>query len=129
MSQLRDEKILVTGPAGQIAYPLAARLAKDNEVWGIARFSDASTRERVEQAGISTRVVDLADPQWGDLPDDFTILLHFAAVIVPGKDFDKSIRINAEGTGKVMERTWTRPVALHWPAPARWNGSRACAAC
>jgi nucleoside-diphosphate-sugar epimerase len=104
MSQLRDEKILVTGPAGQIAFPLAARLARDNEVWGIARFRDAKTRQRVEKAGIQTRSVDLADPQWDDLPDDFSILLHFAAVIVPGADFDTSIRINAEGTGKVMER-------------------------
>ena len=62
MAALRDEKILVTGPAGQIAFPLAARLARDNEVWGIARFSDAAGRERVEKAGIQTRKIDLADP-------------------------------------------------------------------
>jgi hypothetical protein len=36
MESLRGEKILVTGPAGQIAFPLASRLAGDNEVWGIA---------------------------------------------------------------------------------------------
>lgn len=104
MTALRDEKILVTGPAGQIAFPLAARLAVDNEVWGVARFSDSKTRERVEQAGIRARAVDLADPQWGDLPDDFTLILHLAAVIVPGHDFAGAIRINAEGTGKVMQR-------------------------
>ena len=104
MTALRDEKILVTGPGGQIAFPLAARLAIDNEVWGVARFSDAKTRERVEQAGIHTRVVDLADPQWGNLPDDFTLVLHLAAVIVPGHDYAGAIRINAEGTGKVMQR-------------------------
>lgn len=104
MTTLRDEKILVTGPAGQIAFPLAARLARDNEVWGIARFGDAKTRERVEKAGIHTRAVDLADPRWGDLPDDFTLVLHLAAAIVPGHDYDGAIRINAEGTGKVMQR-------------------------
>ncbi len=104
MERLRDEKILVTGPAGQIAFPLASRLARDNEVWGIARFRDAESRERVEKAGIQTRVVDLADPDWGDLPDDFGYLLHLAAAIVPGLDYDRSIRINAEGTGKVMHR-------------------------
>jgi len=104
MTALRDEKILVTGPAGQIAFPLAARLARDNEVWGIARFSDREARERVEQAGIRTRVVDLAEPRWGDLPDDFTLVLHLAAVIVPGHDYAGAIRINAEGTGKVMQR-------------------------
>ena len=104
MTALRDEKILVTGPAGQIAFPLAARLALDNEVWGIARFGDPKTRERVEKVGIHARAIDLADPSWGDLPDDFTLVLHLAAVIVPGHDYDQAIRINAEGTGKVMRR-------------------------
>jgi nucleoside-diphosphate-sugar epimerase len=31
-------------------------------------------------------------------------LLHFAAAIVPGEDYDASIRINATGTGHVMSR-------------------------
>ena len=102
--QLQNQKILVTGPAGQIAFPLAARLAKDNEVWGIARFSDASTRERCEKAGLQTRAVDLAEPDWQDLPQDFDYVLHLAAAIVPGEDFDSALRINAEGTGQVMSR-------------------------
>ena len=102
--KLSAQKILVTGPAGQIAFPLAARLARDNEVWGIARFSDAKARERCERAGIQTRAIDLAAPEWGDLPDDFDYVLHLAAAIVPGNDFDSAIRINAEGTGKVMAR-------------------------
>ena len=102
--QLDGQKILVTGPAGQIAFPLAARLATNNEVWGIARFSDAETRERCEKAGITTRAVDLAEPDWQDLPQDFDYLLHLAAAIVPGHDYDASLRINAEGTGHVMSR-------------------------
>ena len=104
MAELRDEKILVTGPAGQIAFPLAARLAKENEVWGIARFSDTRAQERCDQAGIQTRAVDLAEPDWADLPDDFTYVLHLAASIAPGNDFDGAIRINAEGTGRLMSR-------------------------
>lgn len=104
MSALRDEKILVTGPAGQIAFPLASRLAADNEVWGIARFADPKTRERVEKAGIHARAIDLADPSWGDLPDDFTLVLHLAAVIAAGHDYELAIRVNAEGTGKLMQR-------------------------
>ncbi|MEZ4292977.1 MAG: hypothetical protein R3E53_21565 [Myxococcota bacterium] len=35
--QIEIGRSLVTGPAGQIAFPLAARLAKDNEVFGVAR--------------------------------------------------------------------------------------------
>ncbi len=102
--QLTGQKILVTGPAGQIAFPLAVRLAENNEVWGIARFTDAAGRDRVEKAGIQTRAVDLAEPHWGDLPESFDYLLHLAAAIVPGHDFDTALRINAEGTGRVMSR-------------------------
>jgi nucleoside-diphosphate-sugar epimerase len=102
--QLEDQKILITGPAGQIAFPLAARLAKNNDVWGIARFSDPVSRERCEKVGVTTRTVDLAAPDWADLPDDFDYLLHLAAVIVPGHDYDASLLVNAEGTGRVMSR-------------------------
>ena len=102
--QLQGQRILVTGPAGQIAFPLSQRLAQNNEVWGIARFGAAESRERCEKAGITTRAVDLAAPDWGDLPDDFDYLLHLAAAIVPGHDFDAALLINAEGTGRVMSR-------------------------
>ena len=104
MSALRGHRILVTGPAGQIAFPLASALARDNEVWGIARFGDAASRERVERAGIHARTVDLADPRWDELPESFDYLLHLAAVIPPGFDFDASMRVNAEGTGNLMRR-------------------------
>ena len=41
---LSDEKILITGPAGRVAFGLAKQLAKDNEVWGVARFGDPAAR-------------------------------------------------------------------------------------
>ena len=104
MEKLEGQKILITGPAGQIAFPLASRLAQDNEIWGIARFSEAESRDQVEAAGITTRRVDLADPDWADLPEDFDYLLHLAAVIVPGDDYDSSMKINAQGTGHLMSR-------------------------
>ena len=40
VTAVKGAKILITGPAGQIAFPLAEYLAADNEVWGIARISD-----------------------------------------------------------------------------------------
>lgn len=101
---LEGQRILVTGPAGQIAFPLAERLARDNEVVGIARFGDPATRERCEAAGIRTAVVDLADPDWSAAPEEVDYLLHLAAAIVPGEDFDASIEINSTGTGHVMSR-------------------------
>ena len=104
MGVLSDKRILVTGPAGQIAFPLAERLAQENEVFGVARFSDTKTRERCEAAGIRTAIVDLADPDWSGVPERFDFVLHLAAAIVPGEDYDASIRVNALGTGHVMSR-------------------------
>jgi len=102
MKSLRGQKILLTGPAGQIAYPLARALAADNDVWGIARFSQPGSRDRVESLGVTTRVVDLIDPDLSELPTDFDYVLHLAASIVDGFDADTAIRINAEGTGQLM---------------------------
>jgi nucleoside-diphosphate-sugar epimerase len=99
---LQGQKILVTGPAGQIAYPLCAALAADNDVWGIARFSEPGSRERVEALGVTTRVVDLAVGGYDDVPDDFTHVLHLAAAISPTLDHDTALRTNAEGTGLLL---------------------------
>jgi nucleoside-diphosphate-sugar epimerase len=96
---LRDEKILITGPAGQIAFPMTEYLAADNEVWGIARFSDAADRAKVDALGVTTRAVDLASGEFGDLPDDFTYVLHLATSQGGGTDYDGAITVNAEGTG------------------------------
>ena len=109
---LRGEKILVTGPAGRVAFPLAERLVRDNEVWGIARFGQAGERERVEAAGIRTRRVDLAAPDWADLPTDFTLVLHFAAAIGTNLAFAEAVRINGDGTGRLMNRFCTARACL-----------------
>ena len=127
---IEGEKVLVTGPAGQIAFPLFASLAARNEVWGIARFSQAGSRERVEALGVTTRVVDLGD---GDLaaagvPDDFTLVLHLAAYLSPGTDSDAAVRVNGEGTGLLL--THCRPAraalvmstgSVYSPHPDPWH--------
>ena len=99
---LSDRKILVTGLTGQIGFPVAHFLAADNEVWGLARFSVEGSRERVEAIGARPHVADLATGEYGDLPDDFTHLIHFAAFQGPEVAFDRAIRDNAEATGLIM---------------------------
>jgi nucleoside-diphosphate-sugar epimerase len=108
---LRDEKILITGPAGRIAYGIARSLAVDNEVWGIARFNDPASREEVEALGVTTRRADLADGNFDGLPSDFTYLLHIAADFSPD-DYERSLRVNAEGTGLLLEHCRRAKAAL-----------------
>ena len=95
---LRNAKILVTGPAGQIAFPLAAYLAEHNEVWGLARFGDAATRARVESAGVRTVACDLGSGDFSNVPADFDYVLHLATYRNGGLDYDEAMRVNAEGT-------------------------------
>ena len=78
MTTLRNEKILFAGLTGQIGFPLASYLAKNNQVWGLARFRDEAKRQQLEAMGVTTRAIDLAAPDFHGLPDDFTYVIHFA---------------------------------------------------
>jgi nucleoside-diphosphate-sugar epimerase len=127
---LSGEKILITGPAGRIAFGLARGLAAHNEVWGIARFTDAATREKVEALGVTTRTVDIASGRFDELPTNFTYLLHVAADFSPN-DYDRALRVNAEGTGFVLEHCRKAKAALvmstvstYKPHPDPWHAFR-----
>ena len=109
---LRDHKILVTGLTGQIGHPIARFLARDNEVWGVGRFSAEGSRERAEAIGVTTHVADLASGDLNGLPDDFTHLVHFAAWQGKTLDHDRAIRANAEATGLVMAHCRNAEAAL-----------------
>ena len=89
MAALSGEKVLLTGPAGQIAFPLARELARDNEVWGLARFGNPEDRAKVEKVGLRTVSVDLADPDFSEVPDDFDVVLFhdFDFYLGRGRDF------------------------------------------
>ena len=109
---LSDEKILITGPAGQIALPLVESLVTNNEVWGIARFSEPDARERVESLSVTTRAIDLATGDYSSLPDDFTYVLHLAAFKTEGLNYDWAISVNAEGTGLLLKHCQRAKAAL-----------------
>jgi nucleoside-diphosphate-sugar epimerase len=107
---LKGEKILVTGPAGRIAFGITKMLALHNDVWGIARFSNPAARAEVEALDVTTRAIDLGDPDFGDLPSDFSYLLHIAADF--GENYERGLRVNAEGTGLLLSHCRTAKAAL-----------------
>jgi nucleoside-diphosphate-sugar epimerase len=126
---LSGEKILITGPAGRIAFGLAKTLAGENEVWGISRFRDPAARAEVEALGVTTRVADIGDGDFGDLPADFTYLLHIAADF--GEDYERGLRVNAEGTGLLLAHCRNAKAALvmstvtvYKPHPDPWHPFR-----
>ena len=115
---MQDEKILITGPAGQVAFPVAAELAKKNEVWGIARFSKPQDRERVEALGVRCVKVDMGRDSLDVLPDDFTYVLNLAVVHSWTPEFDYDLTVNVEGAGLLMAHCKTAKAFLQCSSTA-----------
>lgn len=99
---IRGKRLLVTGASGQIAHALAKRLAEHNDVWGIARFGDARRRRTLEEAGVRTAAIDLAEPDFSQLPSTFDHILHLAAHLGPTPSYEFALDVNAVGTGLLL---------------------------
>jgi nucleoside-diphosphate-sugar epimerase len=109
---LTGAKILVTGASGQVAFPIALYLARDNEVWGGAQFQDRATLDRVAAAGIKPVAIDLPSGTFAGIPDDFDYLLHFGFTRGGVTEFDRAIRVNGEGTGFILQHCRAAKAAL-----------------
>lgn len=109
-------RILVTGVTGQVALPIARALAREHEVWGLARFRRPGERERVEAAGVRPIAGDLAAGRFDELPGDPEAVLHFA-VAKSGK-WDLDLAANAEGLGLLMARCRKARALLHCSSTA-----------
>jgi UDP-glucuronate 4-epimerase len=116
---MRGFKILITGPTGQVASPVARALAADNEVWGIARFTNAAAREVLEKAGIHCETVDLAAGDFTGLPADFDYVLNLA--VAKSGDWDDDLGANAESVGLLMAHCRGAKGFLHCSSTAVYD--------
>jgi UDP-glucuronate 4-epimerase len=116
---MRGFKILITGPTGQVAAPIARALAADNEVWGIARFHDPAAREDLEQAGIRCQTVNLAGGDFAGIPSDFDYVINLA-VAKSGK-WEKDLAANAESVGLLMAHCADAKAFLHCSSAAVYD--------
>jgi UDP-glucuronate 4-epimerase len=108
---LQGEKVVVTGATGQVGFPVAVALAKENDVVAPARFSDPKAKERLEAAGVRCVSADLAAGQLDEVPTDPTYVLNFA--VAKTNDWDADIAANAEGVGLLMAHTKSAKAFLH----------------
>ena len=115
---LKDEKILITGPAGQVAFPLARELAKNNEVVGLARFSNPEDRDKGEAIGVKTVKFDLGADSFDALDDDFTYVLNFAVAKSPDANFAYDLAANAEGNGRLIKHSQKAKAFLYCSSTA-----------
>ncbi|WP_420639227.1 NAD-dependent epimerase/dehydratase family protein [Candidatus Poriferisocius sp.] len=117
------KKILITGCAGQIALPMTRHFARNNEVWGLARFSQPDSRELVEQAGAIPHAADLASGDLNGLPDDFDYVIHMAAYMAGSPDYDFALTQNAEATGLLMAHCRNASGFLHAATAASYKNN------
>ncbi len=116
---MRDAKILITGPTGQVASPIAQALAVDNEVWGIARFTNTAARAALEQSGVRCETVNLAVGDFTGLPSDFDYVLNLA--VAKSGNWDKDLAANAESAGLLMAHCRNAKAFLHCSSGAVYD--------
>jgi nucleoside-diphosphate-sugar epimerase len=117
--RMRGSKVLITGPTGQVAAPIARALAADNEVWGIARFTDAAARESLEKAGVRCETVNLASGDFTSIPTDFDYVLNLA--VAKSGRWDKDLGANAESAGLLMAHCRGMKAFLHCSSAAVYD--------
>jgi UDP-glucuronate 4-epimerase len=104
-------KVVITGVTGQVARPLAISLARQNEVYGAARFTDATARASLEANGVHCVAVDLAAGDVADLPADADYVLHFA--VAKTNDWEQDLAANSGGLAHLMEHHQGAKAFLH----------------
>jgi nucleoside-diphosphate-sugar epimerase len=118
---LEGQRILITGCTSQVARPLAAHLAENNEVYGLARFRRASDRESMEAIGVRCVAADLAADRLADVPPDVDYVLHFAVTRSAGADFAADLAMNAEGAGRLLAHCHCARAFLHCSSAAVYH--------
>ena len=120
---MEGKKILITGCAGQVALPMTRHFAQNNEVWGLARFSQPGSRDQVEAAGAIPHAADLASGELNGLPDDFDYVIHMAAFMAATPDYDFALTQNAEATGLLMAHCRSAKGFLHAATAASYKNN------
>jgi nucleoside-diphosphate-sugar epimerase len=98
--ELQGKRILIVGATGMVAGPVVRHLAEKNEVWGAARFRNRKARAELEEHGVRTALLDLADPDFSELPRDVDYVINLSVTHAP--DFSSALASNAENLGLLM---------------------------
>ena len=102
MAGLSGRRILVTGASGLVAFPVAAQLAKDNEVHALARWTNPEQKRLMEAAGARTVTADLADPDLSALPASVDVVINYA--VLPPSYGNMAYEVNTAATGRLARR-------------------------
>src|SRR5580704_6775093 len=101
MYQLSGRRVLVTGASGLVALPIAVALAKSNEVYALARFTDPEQKRILEAAGARTITFDLADQDLSPLPRSVDVVINYGVLPFTNKEH---YNVNAGAVGRFARR-------------------------
>lgn len=101
MTQFSGKRILVTGTSGVVAFPVAAELAKSNQVYAVARYTDPMQKRAIEEAGATAIAFDLADEDLSSLPASVDIVINYA--VLPFSN-PRHYDVNTGAAGRLARR-------------------------
>jgi nucleoside-diphosphate-sugar epimerase len=100
--ELSGRKVLVTGASGVVAFPVAAELAKNNEVFALARWSDQAEKRKMEATGAQALTFDLANEDLSSLPKSVDVVINYA--VLPPNFKNMAYDVNTGATGRLARR-------------------------
>lgn len=101
MAQLSGRRVLITGASGLVAFPIAVELAKANEVYAVARFSDPEQKRLLDAGGVRTIAFDMAQPDMSPLPRAVDVVINYGVLPPSHKD---AYEVNAGAAGRLASR-------------------------
>src|ERR1700734_2653801 len=102
MSGLSGKRVLVTGASGLVAFPVAVELAKNNEVFAVARYSDPKQQKMIEAAGARAIAFDVAQEDLSALPKSVDVVINYA--VLPPAHKNRAYDVNTGATGRLARR-------------------------
>ena len=102
MAVLSGKRVMVTGASGLVALPVAVELAKNNEVFAVARWSDPAQKKLVEAAGAQAVTFDLAQEDLSALPKQVDVVINYA--VLPPNFGNMAYEVNTGATGRLARR-------------------------
>ncbi len=102
MALISGKRVLVTGASGLVALPVAVELAKDNQVFALARWSNPDQRRLIEAAGAQAVAFDLADEDLSPLPRSVDVVINYA--VLPPNYGNTAYDVNTGATGRLARR-------------------------
>ena len=101
MTGISGKRVLVTGASGLVALPVAVELAKSNEVYAVARYSNPEQKRLIEAAGAKAVSFDLGEDDLSPLPKSVDIVINYAVLPANHKD---TYKVNAGATGRLARK-------------------------